>query len=59
MTATLRATAYLLPADQGLTAGATATAPGAAGTTAAPAASTASTAGSAPAPPTAAATGVK
>jgi type II secretory pathway pseudopilin PulG len=58
VTATLRATAYLLPADQGLTAGATATAPAAAGTTAAPAASTAST-GSTPAPPTAAATGVK
>ena len=58
VTATMRATAYLLPANQGLTAGATATAPAAAGTPAAPAASTAST-GSTPAPPTAAATGVK
>jgi hypothetical protein len=57
VTATMAATAYLLPADQGLTAGATAAAPAAAGT--APAASTASTAGSTPAPPTAAATGVK
>ena len=58
VTATLAATAYLLPADQGLTAGGTATGPAAAGTTAAPAATTAST-GSTPAPPTAAATGVK
>ena len=52
-------TAYLRPADPGLTACATAAAPVAGGTTAAPAASTASTAGSTPAPPTAAATGVK
>ncbi|MEP6954689.1 MAG: hypothetical protein ABI950_11580 [Solirubrobacteraceae bacterium] len=58
VTATMTATAYLLPADQGLTAGASPAAPAAAGG-AAPAASTASTAGSAPAPPTAAATGVK
>jgi hypothetical protein len=56
VTATLRATAYLLPAGQGLTTGATPAAPAAAGT--APAGSTAST-GSTPAPPTAAATGVK
>lgn len=57
VTATLAATTYLLPADQGLTAGATPTGPAAAGT--APAGTTASTAGSAPVPPTAAATGVK
>jgi hypothetical protein len=56
VSATLAATTYLLPADQGLTAGATPAAPAAAAT--APAGSTAS-AGSTPAPPTAAATGVK
>jgi hypothetical protein len=55
VTATLAATAYVLPADQGLTAGATTGAPAAAAATTP--AKTAST-GSTPAPPTAAATGV-
>jgi type II secretory pathway pseudopilin PulG len=56
VTATISSTAYLLPADQGLTNGASPAAPAAAG--AAPAAATAST-GSVPAPPTAVAPGVK
>jgi hypothetical protein len=50
VSATLAATAYLLPASQGLTAGATAAAPGAAATP--------TSTGAATAPPTAAATGV-
>ena len=54
--ASVRATAYLLPADQGLTAGATAAAPATAGAT-----TTASSTGATPAaaPATATATGVK
>ncbi len=56
VTATLSATAYLLPADQGLTAGASPSGPAGA---AAPATTASSSAGAAPAPPTAVATGVK
>ncbi|MGZ4279284.1 MAG: hypothetical protein ACXVFK_17990 [Solirubrobacteraceae bacterium] len=59
VTATLSATAYLLPADEGLTAGATVSGPAtAAGAAGASTAKTASTAGGTPAPPTAAAAGV-
>lgn len=57
ITATLSATAYLLPADQGLTGNATPGGP--ASTATAPTASTASSGAGTPTPPTAAATGVK
>lgn len=59
VTATLSATAYLLPADQGLTAGATPAGPTTAAGTPAPGTTASSTPAGAPAPPTATATGVK